>query len=433
MNDIVSNLKIFNKLKEDFKQGKTLILFTSLQTVGSILRMAAPLVIAGLFSKEMWTRYSLCEPVIFFFSALLILSAKTPFIIFANQERNETGVIRKSFSIQCIFLVVSVCLYLTVISVLSKYIASIAEINRIELLYLSLAFFGFIIKAFSGNLFMALNRRTENAILEFSFGTLTLAFIALFYFLKWMDLKSIFLSYFFAALPVLAVSLLVIDFKMLSPFVFDRRQFKEMLNFTVWMMAGTVSSTVIGLIGIYILRYFAASMENAPGTYNLAYKFFKGFTILIYIIPTYFLPHISANIKNPEKVRAYLFHKRPRVLLLGAAGFALVWIFIPYIVTLMYSDKFIQAVPIIRILLVGCVVFLYTAMYGPIFGALKIYKFQQIVALTHLGVNMILSLLLIPRFNIVGAAIATVLSYFYLAIVYEYYYRKKLKKLVLQR
>ncbi|MEJ2646839.1 MAG: polysaccharide biosynthesis C-terminal domain-containing protein [Sedimentisphaerales bacterium] len=433
MNNVESNPKIFDKLKEDFRQGRTLLTFTTLQTTGAILRMAAPLVVAWLFSESMWNRYSLCEPVIFFFSALLILSAKTPFIIFANQERNETGVIRKTFSIQCIFLATSVSLFLFVIGVFGTFIASIAKIDRIELIFLSLAFFGFVIKDFASNLFMALNRRTANAILEFSFGTLTLAFIAMFYFLKWIDLKTIFLSYFFASLLVLGVTLLVIDFKVLSPLVFDYRQFREMLDFTLWMIAGTVSSTVIGSIGLYALRYFAASMENAPGTYNLAYKFFKGFTILIYIIPSYFLPHISANIRKPEKMRAYLFHKRPLVLFLGVTGFALAWIFMPYFLNLFYHNKYDDVGFLLRIFLIGNVVFLYTAMYGPILGALKIYKFQQIVALSQLVVNFVLSLLLIPRFNLVGAALATVLSYFYLAIVYEYYYRKKLKRLVLQR
>ena len=426
------NLKILQKLKEDLKQGKTLITFTFLQTAGAILGMAAPLVIAKLFSKDMWGRYTLCEPIIFLFSALLILSAKTPFIIFANQERNKTGFIRRTFSIQCIFLATSICLFLIVISVFSKYITAFAEIKRAELIYIALAFFAFIIKDFTANIFMALNRRTANALLEFAFGTLTLTFMTVFYFLNWIDLRSVFLSYFLASLTILAVSLAVIDFKMLSPLIFDRNQFYEMLNFTLWMIAGTVSSYVINWIGIFTLKYCAVSIENV-GMYNLAYKFFKGFMVLIYIIPSYFLPHISAYIGNPEKIRAYLFHKRPRVLLLGTACFALAWVIIPYVLSLLYSDKYIGAGPIIRILLIACVVFLHTAMYGPLFGALKIYKFQQIVAVSHLIVNMILSLLLIPRFGLTGAAIATVLSYFYLAIVFEYYYRKKLKKLVLQR
>lgn len=431
MNKEIPNLKILQKLKEDLKQGKTLVTFTFLQTAGAVLGMAAPLVIMKFLSNDMWGRYSLCEIVIFFFSALLILSAKTPFIIFANQERNKTGTISRSFSIQCIFFAASVCLFLIVTGVFPKVITAFVEINPADLKYVAFAFFAFIMKDFGANLFMALNRRTANALLEFAFGTLTMTLLVVFYYLNWFNLKSIFLSYFIASLIILLICLAVVNFKMLLPLVFDRSQFKQMLDFTLWMAAGTVSSTVISLIGLSTLRFCGVSLDNI-GQYSAANKFFKGFMTLIYIIPSYFLPHISLNIGNPEKIRAYLFHKRPRVWLLGLAGFAFAWLVIPYVLNLIYADKYNDAVPILRIMLIACVIFLHTAMYGPLFGALKIYKFQQIVAVTHLIVNLILSLMLIPRFGSTGAAIAIVLSYFYLAIVYEYYYRKKLKMLVLK-
>ena len=115
MKNIIPNLNILNKIKTDLIQGKTLILFTSIQTAGSVIRMISPLVIAGIFTENMWGRYSLCEPVVFFFSALFILSARNPFIVYANEERSQTGFIRKTFSAQCIFLAVSIVLFLAVI------------------------------------------------------------------------------------------------------------------------------------------------------------------------------------------------------------------------------------------------------------------------------------------------------------------------------
>ncbi len=426
----MSNIKILNNLKEDLKQGKALLLFTSLQTVGQVIRMLTPLLVAKLFSEEMWGRYNLCEPVVYFFSALLILSARTPFIIFANQERNERGTISRTFTIQCIFLVTSICLFLSVISLFGKRISFFFEINQADLVYIALAFFGLIMKDFSGNLFMALNRRAENAFLEFTFGILTLIFLTLFYYLNWINLQSVFLSYFLASLTVLVISLLAVDFKMLSPLVFDHSQFKQMLNFTLWMIAGTVSSNVISWIGTMTLKYFGVSLVDI-GQYGIALKFFKGFMVLIYIIPSYFLPHISSNIRNPEKIRAYLYNKRPRVLLLGVIGFTIAWLTIPFVLSLLYKGKYSDAVPLVRILLISCVVYLHTAMFGPLFGALKIYKFQQIVALIQLVITLVLNILLIPRFGYTGASISIVLSYVYLAIVYEYYFRKKLKKLVL--
>lgn len=429
MENIMSNLKILNKIKTDLIQGKTLILFTSIQTAGSVIRMISPLVIAGIFTENMWGRYSLCEPVVFFFSALFILSARNPFIVYANEERSQTGFIRKTFSAQCIFLAVSIVLFLAVILFFGKFIARLANIKQNELIYVSLAFFALIIKDFSGNLFMAMNQRIRNAILEITFGILTLVFIFIFYLFNWIELKWIFLSYFFAALLVLGGTLFAINFKMLLPLFFDSKHFSKMLIFTFWGMAGAVSSYLINLVGVWLLKYYTGNIEDS-GSYNLGFKFFKGFTILAYIASGYFLPHLSEHAKNTEKIKAYLFHKRPRILLLGASCLAFAWVVAPSVLNLLYPGKYPDAGLVIRILIIGSFAFLYTAMYFPLFTALKKYKFIQIIIVTQVILNFAMSLLLIPRYNISGAAIATVVSYIYLAIAMEFYYQLKVRKML---
>ena len=427
----MTNLKILNKLKEDLKQGKTLILFTSLQTAGSVIRMISPLVIAGIFSEQMWGRYSLCEPIVLFFSALLILSARNPFIVYANEERGQTGSIRKTFSIQCIFLGASIIIFLGVILIFGKAITSLAKIEHTDLIYVSLAFFALIIKDFAGNLFMAMNQRIRNAILEISFGTLTLTFIVIFYLSNFIGLKWIFLSYFFAALVVLTGTIFAINFKMLLPLFFDKKHLGKMLAFTFWGMAGAVSSYIINWAGVWLLKYYTGDIEQS-GSYNLGFKFFKGFTILIYIASGYFLPHLSEHANNTQKIKAYLHHKRPRILFLGAGCLVIAWLLAPLVLNLLYPGKYADAGLVIRILIVGSFAFLYSAMYFPLLTALKKYKFLQIIIVTQVIINIAISVLLIPRYNISGAAIATAISYFYLAIAIELYYQFKVNNMLMK-
>jgi O-antigen/teichoic acid export membrane protein len=420
---------MFKTVKEEFFQARTLLGFILLQTLGQAISMAVPLVIAKLFSTDMWGRYSLCEPIIFFFSALLILSAKTPIIIYANQERAETGSVRKTFSIQCIFLAASIVLFATVILIFQKLLVSFANIRTVELFYISLAFVAIITKDFASNLFMALNERIKTAYVELAFGLFTLIFLFAFYELGWIDLKSVFLSYFVASLAVLAITLFSINTKMLLPLTFNRAHFLEVLNYTLWMMAGAISVYITTWAATFVLRYYA-TIEDV-GIYNLASKFFKGIMVLIYIFPSYFLPHISENINNPEKVSAYLAHKRPRILVMGLAGLIVAWVLIPYVLNILYANKFMAAVPVTRILLIGCWAFLYTAMYGPLFGAMKIYKFPQIATTAQMALTIGLNLLLIPRFGLTGAAISTVSAYIFLALEFECYYRWKMAKVLL--
>ena len=99
------------KIKEELRQSKTLLTFTSLKAIGQTLGMIAPLVIAKFFSPELFGSYSLAKMIVFFFTTLLILSSQTPFIVFANQEKAKTGKINKAFSVQCVFLFLSLCLF----------------------------------------------------------------------------------------------------------------------------------------------------------------------------------------------------------------------------------------------------------------------------------------------------------------------------------
>lgn len=427
----MSNLKILNKLKEDFKQGKTLLMFTSLQSIGLILRNAAPMVVSIIFSEVMWGRYSMFEPVVQFFSALLILSARNPFIVYANEERGRTGSIRKTFSVQCIFLAASIIIFLFFlffIPYLGRFIPKITGIKISELFYIALAFFAFLIKEFASNLFMAMNQRLRYSLIEIIFGFLTLCFILLFYILNWVNLKSVFLSFFLASVIVLITSLIWIDIKVILPLYFDKQHFMGMLRFTLWSVGGTVSSNIIGLVSIYLIGYYINI--TTAGSYNLSLKFFKGFLVLIYMLPPYFLPHISENIGNPEKIKAYLFHKRPRILLLGFVCLLSAWLFMPYILNLIYHNKYEDLGSILRILLIGNMFFLYNAMYGPLLNAMKIYKFQQIVVVSQLVICVILNFALIPPFGAKGAAIANMLSYVYLAIAVECYYRVRMRKMI---
>ena len=143
-----------------------------------------------------------------------------------------------------------------------------------------------------------------------------------------------------------------------------------MLVFTFWGMAGAVSSYIINWAGVWLLEYYTGNIEES-GSYNLGFKFFKGLTILTYIASGYFLPHLSEHANNTQKIKAYLYHKRPRILILGACCLAFAWFVTPTFLNILYPGKYPEAGNVIRILIIGSFAFLYTAMYFPLLTALK--------------------------------------------------------------
>jgi hypothetical protein len=92
---------MWEKLKKEFEQGKTLLGFSFLQVSGYVATMLIPLVVAKLFPKNPFGKYSLSEMIIFFFAtcSLLLpafLSFTTPI---GSESRREEFASRSRFNL----------------------------------------------------------------------------------------------------------------------------------------------------------------------------------------------------------------------------------------------------------------------------------------------------------------------------------------------
>jgi len=417
---------MFNRLKKGLHNGRGLLQFGFLRGVGQALGMIGPLLVARFFSEGLFGSFVLAKMIVFFFSTLLITSAQTPFIVYANQERARAGKINKSFSVQCVFLLFSIVVFLLTAVVFGRAIAAFAQISGVELFFVCAGFAGIAVKTFVCNLFMALGERTKNALVELVFGGCTLLFIVLFVLAGSINIKTVFLTYLMAALVVVAVFTGFTDRKLLVPFDFDRKHFRKMFDFTKWVMLGATAVYFINWADNIILRAFGVSLANI-GEYGLGYQLFKGIVMLTFILNGYFLPFISEHIHNPVKIRDYLYNKRIKIFLLGLGFIVVLFVAVPYVFGFIYPDSYKSSVDIFGILLFGNVIVLYITFYLPIVNALKKYKFTQVCNVVHIVMKVLLSVALIPLFGLKGAAAATVISYLLLGIIYEIYFRVKLR------
>ena len=410
------------KIKQELKQGKTLLQFGLLKGTAEL----APLVIAGLFSPELFGSYSLAKMIVFFFVSLLLSSTETPFIVFANQEKAKTGRINKAFSVQCVFWIAGLFIFSAIVLPLNKYITAFAKISSADLLFVLLAFVGLAIKSFLCNLFLAMDQRIKNSLAEFAFGGLTIFFIFIFYYAGMINLRMVFLAYPMSAVLVTLIFIRTIDFNQLLPFGIDKRLATDMFDFTKVVMLGATSSYFINWGDNLVLRLYVPLGDI--GQYNLGYQVFKGVVMLILVINVYFLPFISQHISDSATMRNYLSNKRPKIFLLGLVAIGLLFIFVPYILKPVYKGVYQDSIMVLRVLLVGSVSILYTAFYLPILNALKKYMFSQIANLFQVVLNLILDLLLVPVMGMLGAAVATAFAYLCHAVAVEVYFRVKLKE-----
>ena len=419
---------MLSRIKQQVKEGKTLITFTSLQATGEALGMAAPLVVAKYFCEDLFGRYSLAKMVVFFFTSVLIASAQAPFIVYATQEREKTGRINRSFSIQCVFLAFSIIVFLALNLIFNKALAAFVGVSPADLTFVSLAFIGIALKTFFCNLFMALGQRVKSSLAEAVFGSLALAIVLVLCFTDNINLRTALFSYFVSGIIVAILFVMTIDFSVLLPFDFSWGHFKNMFDFAKWVILGSTAAYFVNWGDNIVLRSFVPMSDI--GEYNLGYQIFKGIAMLAFVINVYFLPFISERAEDTTRIKNYLFNKRPKVFLVCFPGIVLVFLFAPTILKLFYGGTYQKSATVLRVLLVGSVALFYTILYYPVLNALKKYKFTQTVGFLQAVLNLVLDLVLVPVMGLLGAAVATVLAYFCWAGVVEVYFRVKLRKLL---
>jgi O-antigen/teichoic acid export membrane protein len=213
-----------------------------------------------------------------------------------------------------------------------------------------------------------------------------------------------------------------IEFKKIYPPALNRENLSKMNDFTRWMVFGGAGVYLLNWGDNIILRRFV-TMEEI-GVYNLGYQFFKGILMSIAIVKLYFLPFIVQHLENKEKIINYLEVKRTKIFLLGTALLVGLFMVMPYIIGFFYATPYTDAVFVVRILIFASICMLYTGFYDPILESMKRYRFIQILTVVGVAFNLSLDYILVRHIGFIGAAIATVFTYFFLAVAREIYFRK---------
>jgi O-antigen/teichoic acid export membrane protein len=406
---MVSLLAMLQRLKREIKEGKTFLQFSFLKAFGNGLGMVLPLIVVGIFSEELVTSYWLAKLVVIFFSTLIMNALLAPFVVFANQEKVQTNKINKTFSIQCMLLLITLSLGCVVAVLLANSIAAFAKISIRNVPFLLFGFMGITIKMFICNLYMGLDERIKNATSEVIFGTSCIVLVLVFYLTGTLSLRSVFAVYPISALLLIAIFFKTTDLSPLLPLQLDKKLFAEIITFAKWQFIGASSVFFINWAATPIMRYY--NMSTDINVFNLGFSFFKGLIMLMTVVSAYFLPFVSANINEPEKIENYLYRKRPRVIAAGVMVLIVFFFAAPAFLDLLYPGKYIGSGLTIRLLLVAAAFALYGLFYMPLFNALKMYRYLQTISIAQVVLSTVLNLVLIPYYGYKGAAIATILGY----------------------
>lgn len=413
---------------KNLKYGKNFLTFAFLKILGQGFMFLVPLLVARFLAPEAFGAYALSIMIVYFFTALLIGSSQTPFIVYASEELQKSNKINKTLTIRLVILAFSIGFFALLSLIFINPLSQFAAITKTQFMFLFFAYIGMGIRYFFETIFLGLNKKLQHAFYGIINGVISVALILVLYFYFTLNLQNIFLVLFIAPLTAALIMLPKLERSKLLPLSFDKELFGKMFDYIKWTMMGGTAIYFISWGDNLVLRYFVSLSDI--GVYNLGYQIFKGVIILIGINRMYFLPFLSHNVNNTLKIRDYLYNKRYKIFALGAVALAGFMLILPTVFNAIYGNEYKDAIPVIMTLLIASFFVLYRSFYAALFDALKRYKFTQIADVIFVTINLSLDVVFVIHFGMLGAAIATTITFIGSAITYEIYFRKYCRELV---
>jgi O-antigen/teichoic acid export membrane protein len=210
--------------------------------------------------------------------------------------------------------------------------------------------------------------------------------------------------------------------------VFSESAYPSLLR-TVHFMYSIRASLIAIALWQLILRVdqlVLATFNNAYalGIYAAAVKIAEVPNFLAGALYTALVTHVALF---AEKEDDHSRHRMRQVLtlyaLVGIAIAALILIFAPLAIQILYGSKFLEAIPVLRAYALSIPGMFVTLHYFGVYGAREQHGFQSLVFLAGLLVNIALIYILTPLFGLQGAALATAFAYNAIALTFYFHVR----------
>jgi O-antigen/teichoic acid export membrane protein len=189
-------------------------------------------------------------------------------------------------------------------------------------------------------------------------------------------------------------------------FLWDKRFTWSLFKSTLTFTAITVVAATYWRLDILMLS--SMMNETAVGFYSAAYRFFA---IALLISESYviaFFPVISKlHLESAQKFR-YVCGKSIKWLFIALVPVTLgLWLLGQNLITLIYGEEFTASFSVFRILILALVPMAVAQVFARTLLASGNQRVDLLINIVGLGLNFALNLFFIPKYGIVGAALAT--------------------------
>jgi O-antigen/teichoic acid export membrane protein len=286
--------------------------------------------------------------------------------------------------------------------------------------------------------FLNILEKSRNFALLSSVKTvLLLLFFILLAILKEFNLRTVFFATFLSAFVSAIIAMLHMK-HILNVFAegiqkivrFSPLLMKEALSFGIIMVPGTLAMLGLKLADRYMLTYLVsddvAQSLHEVGIYSLGYRVGMIMQFLVSLISLVYFPYAMKISQESWAKKSYkkMFHS---YLLFGSLFAFLIMLFSYELFSIFVNDSYFAALQIVGY---GVISSFLSGIFNLLNISFYITKKAKAIALAVLLgaiLNIVLNFIMIPRFGIHGAGIASIIAYFFI-VVFEFWQAERLFK-----
>lgn len=146
---------------------------------------------------------------------------------------------------------------------------------------------------------------------------------------------------------------------------------------------------------------------SEAGIYASAFRLLDALVMIAYLFSVILLPLFSKMLKNKENITPIVKSSFSLLFLFSVTSVVLLELFRMPVLDLLYREHVAESAAVFRFLIAGIIPISFTYIFGTMLTANGNMKLLNITAIAGIVVNLAVNLLLIPRLQAVGAAVAS--------------------------
>jgi len=209
----------------------------------------------------------------------------------------------------------------------------------------------------------------------------------------------------------------------------DLEKFKLILGYSSFYLLISIFARWYSRIDVFLLNFL--KNEEAVGIYSSAYKFLEA---LMFMVTAYNLSSLPILVNFYKKNRFDLIKSKIKkdflFLFIIGGGISLVFYFFsPVFLPLLFKDKYLLAIPVLRIIILSLPLILLTSIFFNFFYTIKKIHYVLGLMIFQLFFNFLLNLIFIPKYSYFASSYINLVSEVINLLVCLYFYKKNYESL----